>query len=515
MDKRMEESCLQQNLEVLDWGPLEYGEAFLRQKALVEERVAGSVPDRLVLVEHPPVVTIGRSGGLEDLRVSEKALRQKGVAVFYVDRGGMATFHGPGQLVAYPIVKLNKKDLHLYLQALLETVAAVLRTYGLNPTFREGKPGVWLGPAKVASIGIAVRRWVTYHGIALNVNTGQQWFNWIVPCGNPNEKITSMEQELGFPLDLAEVKGRLIEAFSRLFGYTQDPDVHQKPSKQPVWLIRNAPSATAIHRMEGILRRWRLATVCQSARCPNLGECFARGTATFMILGPRCTRRCRFCAVDKGDPQELDPKEPERVAMAAQVLGLRYVVVTSVTRDDLSDGGAEQFSRTIEYIRRQCKDARIEVLVPDFKGSLVALRKVLEASPDMFNHNIETVSRLYHRVRPRAHYRRSLGVLEVAARHGLRVKSGLMLGLGETEREVRETFTDLKRTGCNYLTIGQYLAPSKARLPVGRFVPPEEFERWAETAHSMGFKGVAAGPLVRSSYRADEMFAAHKHLDLL
>lgn len=505
LDERMEDFCLR-GLELLDWGLLEYGEAFLRQKTLVEERIGGSSGDRLVLVEHPPVVTIGRSGSLEDLHISKKALGQKGVALYHVDRGGMATFHGPGQLVAYPIMKLKMRDLHLYLRTLQRILASVLRIYGLNPEFRDGRPGVWVGSAKVASIGIAVRKWVTYHGVALNVSTDPQWFNWIVPCGHPNEKITSVEREVGYPLNMAEVKKHFIDAFTRSFGYATPPVVHQKSSKHPVWLIRPASDTSTIDRMEKRLRRWRLATVCESAHCPNLGECFARCTATFMISGTKCTRRCRFCAVDKGAPQEVDPGEPERVARAAQTLGLKYVVVTSVTRDDLPDGGAGQFTRTIEHIQKRCPDARVEVLVPDFKGSLAALRKVCEAPLDVFNHNIETVVRLYPRVRPQAHYRRSLCVLEYAARQGLHVKCGLMLGLGETEREVTELLTDLKRTGCRYLTIGQYLAPSKDHIPVARFVPPEEFERWAETAYSMGFRGVAAGPLVRSSYRAQEMF---------
>jgi len=277
-------------------------------------------------------------------------------------------------------------------------------------------------------------------------------------------------------------------------------------SKHPPWLILRAPATPAIHRMEEKLRRWRLATVCESAHCPNLGECFAQGTATFMILGTRCTRQCRFCAVDKGAPRQVDAEEPEHVAQMAQSLGLKYVVVTSVTRDDLPDGGADQFIRTVEHIRKYRPGTRVEVLIPDFKGTLLSLQKVCDSRPEILNHNIETVLPLYARVRPLAHYRRSLSVLEYAARQGLRVKSGLMLGLGETAREVNETLTDLKRTGCRYLTIGQYLAPSKEHLPVVRFVPPEEFEKWAETARSMGFRQVAAGPLVRSSYRARELF---------
>jgi lipoyl synthase len=281
-------------------------------------------------------------------------------------------------------------------------------------------------------------------------------------------------------------------------------------SKHPPWLILHGPDTTAIHRMEEKLRRWRLATVCESAHCPNLGECFAQGTATFMILGTRCTRQCRFCAVDKGAPWQVDAEEPEHVAQMAQSLELKYVVVTSVTRDDLPDGGAKQFIQTVEHIRKRCPETRVEVLISDLKGSLRSLQELCEARPDVLNHNIETVASLYPHVRPVAHYRRSLSILEYAAGQGLRVKSGLMLGLGETEREVNETLTDLKRTGCHDVTIGQYLAPSKEHLPVIRFVPPEEFERWAETARCKGFRQVAAGPLVRSSYRARDMFEGKK-----
>jgi lipoic acid synthetase len=505
MDEQIEDVGLP-SLEILDWAQLAYGEAYRRQKALVEERIKGLSPDRLVLVEHSPVVTIGRGGGAEDLHISKEALYLKGVDLYKADRGGRATFHGPGQLVAYPVVGLNKRDLHLYLQKIQDTLAFVIRAYGLNPEFRDGRPGVWVGSAKVASIGIAVRKWVTYHGAALNVSTDSKFFNWIIPCGQSDEKITSMQQELEYTPEMAEVKELFIEGFCTIFGYAKSSLVHQRSSKHPDWLVRPAPVATAIDDMEQKLHRWRLATVCQNAHCPNLGECFAQGTATFMILGTRCTRHCRFCAVDKGIPQQIDSKEPERLARAVQAMGLRYVVVTSVTRDDLPDGGAGQFTQAIECIRRRCSDTGVEVLVPDFKGVLPSLRKVCDARPDVFNHNLETVARLYPFVRPQARYRRSLGMLEYAARQGLHVKSGLILGLGETEREVMETIRDLKRTGCHFLTLGQYLAPSKGHAPVDRYVSPEEFERWAEIAQSMGFKKVTAGPLVRSSYKAHEMF---------
>ena len=385
-------------------------------------------------------------------------------------------------------------------------VSAVVRTFGLDPVFKKGQPGVWVNGGKIASVGIAVKKWVTYHGVALNVNLDLEPFNWIVPCGHRGETMTSLHSILGKSIDLDEIKKIFIQKFRESFAYDLQTDAARRGPGHPDWLRRPAPAAAAIDRMEDLLDRQHLATVCQSAQCPNLGECFKRGTATFMILGTCCTRGCRFCAVDKGRPDEVDPAEPERIARAAQLLGLTYVVITSVTRDDLPDGGAEQFVRAISGVRSRCRQAAVEVLIPDFRGSVAALQKICDAHPDMLNHNIETVPRLYPLVRPGAQYRRSIGILEYAARQGLPVKSGLMLGLGETENEVMQTLFDLKRAGCLYLTLGQYLAPSMDHVPVARYLTPEEFNRWAETARRMGFSGVAAGPLVRSSYHADEMF---------
>jgi len=225
-----------------------------------------------------------------------------------------------------------------------------------------------------------------------------------------------------------------------------------------------------------------------------------------MILGTKCTRNCRFCAVEKHDePEPIDLSEPGRVAKAVKKMKLNYAVITSVTRDDLKDCGAGQFVQTIKEIIRISPETGIEVLVPDFQGDRYLIQKVCDALPDMFNHNIETVPRLYSRVRPQAKYKRSLGVLSIAAKSNLAVKSGLMLGLGEKEQEVLETLSDLRRAGCEYLTLGQYLAPSKKHFPVDRYVPPEEFNNWAKKAKEMGFKEVAAGPLVRSSYRAEQL----------
>uniref|UniRef100_A0A7V4TJG7 Lipoyl synthase n=1 Tax=Candidatus Caldatribacterium saccharofermentans TaxID=1454753 RepID=A0A7V4TJG7_9BACT len=274
----------------------------------------------------------------------------------------------------------------------------------------------------------------------------------------------------------------------------------------PPWIRRRFPPQEEWERVERLLRSLSLHTVCESARCPNLGECFRRGTATFLILGDTCTRSCRFCAVKKGIPLPPDPEEPRRVAEAARTLSLHHVVVTSVTRDDLPDGGAEHFAKTIQAIRECLPQATVEVLVPDFQGSAEALEVVLAARPDVLNHNVETVPRLYPLVRPQADYARSLELLRrTRARYpGILVKSGLMVGLGETQKEVEAVLWDLKEVGCDVVTIGQYLRPTAWHLPVAAYVPPEVFAYYREYALRLGFRGVASGPFVRSSYRAEE-----------
>ena len=492
-------------IQIIDWGLLDYGRALVRQQQMVADRIKGRNPDRLVLVEHPPVVTIGRSGSLKDLRIAKKTLDQKGVSLHKVDRGGRATFHGPGQLVVYPVIKIGDRDLHAFLTRLRDAIADVLRSYRLVPEFKKGKPGVWVSGAKIASVGLAVRKWVTYHGMALNVGMDPGWFDLIVPCGQQDEKITSMDREVGAPLNISDVKKRFAANFCSRLQYTAGNKANESSSRRPPWLVISATDLKAVDRIQKRLQRLRLDTVCQSAHCPNQGECFERGTATFMILGTRCTRRCRFCAVDKGAPHAPDNGEPGRVAKAVQQMGLAHAVVTSVTRDDLSDGGAGHFAGTVQQIRQQCPGVSVEVLVPDFNGTIPALDSVCAVRPEVFNHNLETVPRLYGKIRPQANYRRSLGVLSYAAGRGLMTKSGLMLGLGESKNEIKTTIRDLKYAGCRLLTLGQYLAPSKDHVPVARYVPPEEFEMWAEIARGMGFVSVASGPLVRSSYRAGEM----------
>jgi len=289
------------------------------------------------------------------------------------------------------------------------------------------------------------------------------------------------------------------------------PDEQREPqARKPAWLKVRAPGGPNYMRLKALMRAQNLHTVCEEARCPNIGECWEERTATFMILGDVCTRRCGFCAVSHGRPTWEDRDEPERVGRTVAEMGLAHVVVTSVNRDDLADGGAEVFARTIEAVRRTAPGCRVEVLIPDFQGSAPALERVLAARPAVLNHNIETVPRLYREVRPGSRYERSLELFARARRHPTDpvVKSGMMLGLGETLDEVRATMADLHGAGVQLLTLGQYLRPSPQHLPIARYVPPAEFQALAAAGAALGFRHVEAGPLVRSSYHAKRQVEA-------
>ena len=287
--------------------------------------------------------------------------------------------------------------------------------------------------------------------------------------------------------------------------------IGSRSPRLPSWARKSATHFESLHALKTDLRRLNLHTVCESARCPNIHECFHRGAATFMILGDLCTRGCGFCSVPKGSPSRqdmaLDPEEPANVARMAGRMNLRYVVITSVNRDDLPDGGSSHFAQTVREVQRALPEARVEVLTPDFCGDLEAVARVLDAGPQVFNHNMETVARLYRRVRPQADYRQSLRVLEFARNHrpGVLTKSGVMVGLGETAAEVRELLRDIRAAGTDVATIGQYLQPTRRNLPVAEYVEPEQFDAYREFGLSIGFKMVFSGPLVRSSYMADDV----------
>jgi lipoic acid synthetase len=279
----------------------------------------------------------------------------------------------------------------------------------------------------------------------------------------------------------------------------------EKPRpRRPEWIRAKLPYGENYTQLLHLMRGKQLHTVCEEARCPNLGECWGRGTATFMILGDICTRSCGFCAVKTGKPTELDTDEPHRVAEAVASMKLRHVVITSVNRDELKDGGASIFAETIRQIRIREPRCRIEILIPDFKGEKLALDIVVDSAPDILNHNVETVPRLYSIVRPQAKYERSLEVLKYFKERGLATKSGMMVGIGERAEEVLEVMKDLRTSDVDILTIGQYLQPTKEHLPIDRYVTPDEFKMYKQHGLEMGFKFVESGPLVRSSYHADE-----------
>jgi lipoic acid synthetase len=277
----------------------------------------------------------------------------------------------------------------------------------------------------------------------------------------------------------------------------------------PDWFKQKMPTPQAMNNMQNMLKDLHLHTVCQSALCPNIGQCFSKQTATFMILGDTCTRNCTFCAVNKGVPQILDRDEPENIAKAVSRLSLKHVVITSVTRDDLADGGANHFARVINRLKESNHELIIEVLIPDFKGSLASLEAVVKAAPEVVNHNIETVPRLYPSVRPMANFQRSVDLLANVKRinHEMTTKSGIMVGLGETREEILNALDALRKAECDLLTIGQYLQPSTAHHPIVRFVRPEEFADLARVAQEMGFRDVASAPLVRSSFNAAHLYS--------
>jgi lipoyl synthase len=506
-------------------GPEEYSATLNVQTNLLEARIQDpEIPNTLLFVEHDHVYTRGRgTPHPEGILPPYNA-----VPSVEISRGGQLTYHGPGQLVVYPVFSLEDfgKDVHVYLRMLEDVIIASLSWFGLRGERREGLTGVWVSVQdrdsdrtewkKIASIGIGVRKWVSYHGFSLNVDPDMSYFSAISPCGQDGKVMTSLRELLGPDCPaMHQVKGVILDSFCTVFGFhlsseTEDARGEQavKRRARPSWLKVPAPGSPAFKETHSIVKNLNLVTVCEEARCPNMGECWAHGTATFMIMGDLCTRRCSFCSVKDGSLDSLsplDPMEPVRVAQAIGKLGLRHVVITSVNRDDLPDMGALHFHHTVKAIRHVNPECDVEFLIPDMRGRRELVEMILQSGMvKVLNHNVETVLRLYKTVRPGAQFQRSLDILKWAKelQPGIKTKSGLMVGLGETKEEVMEVLRYLRASNVDIITIGQYLQPSKKQLPVYRFVTPEEFREYETEAKSLGFSHVESGPLVRSSYHA-------------
>jgi len=492
-----------------------FGDAHALQRALFR----GTTDSYLLLLEHHPVYTVGLRGPLDHLRVDAEAL---GADLVATDRGGDVTWHGPGQLVGYPIVSTtdSPKDHVRAVEQLVIDACAGLGLPGLGRI--DGVPGVWVDahgptPRKICAIGVRRSRGRTMHGFALNVDPDLSWFDRIVPCGIADKGVTSMAAE-GVAVDMRTVVDAVVAAAAQRWGdgMVERVDVsweRETPAGMPVatrkpeWLRVKVDLGPAYREVKATMRSLKLVTVCEEAGCPNIYECWRDGTATFMINGEQCTRACGFCQVDTSKPMPVDAGEPERLAEAVADMKLAHAVITAVARDDLPDGGAAGFAEAIRAVRRRCPDTAVEVLIPDCKGDPDSLTVIFAAGPDVLNHNLETVARLQRHVRPSASYARSLSVLARAAAAGLVTKSGLILGLGETEDEVLAAMADLQRVGVSILTLGQYLRPSADHLPVDRWWTPEEFDRLADAGRRLGFAHVEASPLTRSSYHARQAAA--------
>jgi lipoic acid synthetase len=479
--------------------------------------------DYLLLQEHPPVYTMGSSARPEHVLRDPSSV---GAELVFADRGGDVTYHGPGQLVGYPIVSLQEwragqRDVVAYVRKLEDVLVSVLADFGIDAARSPGYTGVWVGDEKIAAIGVRVSRGRTRHGFALNVDPDLSMFGHIVPCGIRDRGVTSIARVLGRRVEMREVVDRAVARFADAFGYV-DVDRHDAAWERtraagpaaaiPISLSRKRPEWMRVRaRMDGeflelkrLVRDLDLHTVCEEAGCPNIYECWNDRTATFMILGDRCTRACGFCLVDTRKPLTVDTAEPQRVADAVASLGLAHAVITCVARDDLRDGGASVHAATVDAIRAASPGTAVELLISDCKGDAASLQIIFDVRPDVLNHNLETVARLQRLVRPSAGYARSLGVLARAKDAGLLTKSGIMLGLGEHVDEVRAAITDLRGVGVELLTIGQYLQPSGSHLPVAKWWHPDEFAELREYAEGLGYAHVESGPLVRSSYHARE-----------
>ena len=532
-------------------GKLPYGEAYILQKGLHSATSQESSPfDYLLLLEHNNVVTIGRSGDINNLLVSKNILNENNIEFFETDRGGDITFHGDGQLIGYPIIRLDDpKKVVPFVRKIENVIIDSLAELSIEAFSKTDDTGVWTKEGKIASIGIKVSKWTTLHGFSLNISENTKGFDFINPCGSSEEHVVSIQQ-YDETVSFKEVTEIISRKFVEIFKYekvdkqfsqftprqlkkkkefhidqlvnngvfnasknsvpiTLNSSVKSEPER-PEWMKVKANLGKDYLSLKSLIKEKRLNTVCEEASCPNIYECWSMGTATFMIMGDTCTRACGFCDVNTGKPCDLDMDEPYRVAESVKIMGLTHAVITSVNRDDLDDGGSAFFAKTIDEVRLENNQTSIEVLIPDFKGSKEAIDNIINANPEVLNHNLETVPRLQREIRTAASYGRSLALLQYAKEsHFLgKTKTGLIVGMGEEFEEVIAVLKDLSRINIDIVTIGQYLRPTQRHRLIDRYVSEEEFEQYKTIGQELGIPHIESGPLVRSSYHAKDSFAS-------
>jgi len=532
-------------------GKLPYGEAYILQKGLHSATSQESSPfDYLLLLEHNNVVTIGRSGDINNLLVSKNILNENNIEFFETDRGGDITFHGDGQLIGYPIIRLDDpKKVVPFVRKIENVIIDTLAELSIEAFSKTDDTGVWTKEGKIASIGIKVSKWTTLHGFSLNISENTKGFDFINPCGSSDEHVVSIQQ-YDETVSFKEVTEIISRKFVEIFKYekvdkqfsqftprqlkkkkefhidqlvnngvfnasknsvpiTLNSSVKSEPER-PEWMKVKANLGKDYLSLKSLIKEKRLNTVCEEASCPNIYECWSMGTATFMIMGDTCTRACGFCDVNTGKPCDLDMDEPYRVAESVKIMGLTHAVITSVNRDDLDDGGSAFFAKTIDEVRLKNNQTSIEVLIPDFKGSKEAIDNIINANPEVLNHNLETVPRLQREIRTAASYGRSLALLQYAKEsHFLgKTKTGLIVGMGEEFEEVISVLKDLSRINIDIVTIGQYLRPTQRHRLIDRYVSEEEFEQYKTIGQELGIPHIESGPLVRSSYHAKDSFAS-------
>ena len=532
-------------------GKLPYGEAYILQKGLHSATSQENSPfDYLLLLEHNNVVTIGRSGDINNLLVSKNILNENNIEFFETDRGGDITFHGDGQLIGYPIIRLDDpKKVVPFVRKIENVIIDTLAELSIDAFSKIDDTGVWTKEGKIASIGIKVSKWTTLHGFSLNISENTKGFDFINPCGSSDEHVVSIQQ-YDETVSFKEVTEIISRKFVEIFKYekvdkqfsqftprqlkkkkefhidqlvnngvfnasknsvpiTLNSSVKSEPER-PEWMKVKANLGKDYLSLKSLIKEKRLNTVCEEASCPNIYECWSMGTATFMIMGDTCTRACGFCDVNTGKPCDLDMDEPYRVAESVKIMGLTHAVITSVNRDDLDDGGSAFFAKTIDEVRLENNQTSIEVLIPDFKGSKEAIDNIINANPEVLNHNLETVPRLQREIRTAASYGRSLALLQYAKEsHFLgKTKTGLIVGMGEEFEEVISVLKDLSRINIDIVTIGQYLRPTQRHRLIDRYVSKEEFEQYKTIGQELGIPHIESGPLVRSSYHAKDSFAS-------